>query len=95
MTCQNCLYWIKQAPPQGAPTSAGLCKRFPPTALLLPGQPIGLPVFPITAAGEWCGEWTETAPPEEPLSLDLSARRPSLETLGMSLEVEAPSDATD
>ncbi len=91
MPCSDCAFWQRQtnhAMPQQQ--LAGQCRRLPPTPLMtVPGQPIGLPIWPITAGGEWCGEYTirmaEVAGPPT-VEEGLSARRPSHETLGMAVE---------
>lgn len=40
-----------------------VCKRFPPTPLIMPGPPpVGFqiqPIFPVVSASEHCGEWAE------------------------------------
>lgn len=63
MPCSDCAFWQRQtnhAMPQQQ--LAGQCRRLPPTPLMtVPGQPIGIPIWPITAGGEWCGEYTIAA----------------------------------
>lgn len=81
MTCQNCLYWL-----QAGPNLGGQCKRFPPAAATLPGWQIGMPIWPITASTEWCGEYLArgaVAPGTE------ESMQGAAETLGMEPSVDA------
>ena len=51
-TCSSCLYGVFS----GAGAPQGLCKRYPPEVVALPGMQIGSAAFPVVAAGDWCGE---------------------------------------
>ena len=62
--CGNCTHFVKQAGMQAAANLKqvlGICRRFPPTNLLVPGpqgQPILNTAFPNTIAENLCGEHT-------------------------------------
>jgi hypothetical protein len=60
MPCQDCLYFEKLP---SAPDT-GLCHRFPPSPGFVPGQPLGLPYWPIMHIQSWCGEWLRQEAPE-------------------------------
>lgn len=51
-TCSSCLYGVFS----GAGAPQGLCKRYPPEVVALPGMQIGSAAFPVVAGGDWCGE---------------------------------------
>lgn len=58
--CQDCLYFEKLS---SAPDT-GLCHRFPPSPGFVPGQPLGLPYWPIMHIQSWCGEYLRQEAPE-------------------------------
>lgn len=57
--CQSCKYWIKQPGPIVAASRIGVCRRFPPTMMLVPGRNGGAEIIPVwanTGDSDVCGE---------------------------------------
>lgn len=61
--CATCVWWSNVEPalatgirrPHGAEIEIGICRRAPPTRLVLAGLAASL--FPETHSGRCCGEW--------------------------------------
>jgi hypothetical protein len=56
MTCDTCMYWVRQKKGFLASDAQGQCRRYPPVSQ-------GIGVFPITESSEWCGEWSAILQP--------------------------------
>lgn len=61
--CANCVFFEGRPDPVTGKTSGGICRRNPPTPIVLYGQnALSQPTvnlqshFPPVGAGEWCGE---------------------------------------
>ena len=52
-TCGGCRFW-DEVTEVGDEERYGNCRRYPPTMLQFDESPY--PVWPLTAAAEWCGE---------------------------------------
>ncbi len=68
--CQNCQFYMAPPPSAENPEPAfGYCRRFPPSLVLLPGQPIGASAYPSVQQNFWCGEHifnSQPAPQAQP-----------------------------
>jgi hypothetical protein len=51
--CENCVYWEAI---EGPRETDGRCHRHAPSVALNPDVNT---VWPLTAPGDWCGEWKE------------------------------------
>jgi len=54
MACGNCVYFSQAKEHQGL--GDGICRRFPPTPIVIDGDKWATAYTPVTEKG-WCGEW--------------------------------------
>lgn len=59
--CESCKFSVSEMQPPPSIERMTVCKRFPPTAVLIYGKNGGqglTAVFPPVAPASWCHEWT-------------------------------------
>lgn len=60
--CTDCVYFDELTDDAGASVGGGICKRYPPTPLVMIDTAGGfevVPTLPTVHSEHWCGEWKD------------------------------------